>query len=187
MGRRQPALCQPRCRSLAEHLRELAQRIDDPRYRRLALYARAYGEYWSGEVGRAFEHLEQIDPLRQPMVLEWLPYSDHPQVAASCYQSWALCLRGDYRRAEQQMEAAIRLAESIGHPASLAMALIFAASLYRQLGHVHLALERGQRAFEMTRSQDLQRWHLEALCVLGWGQALAGDAVWIRSSRGSNG
>ncbi|WFF42756.1 ATPase [Salinicola endophyticus] len=163
--------------ALAEHLRELAQRIDDPRYCRLALYARAYGEYWSGQVGRAFEHLEQIDPLHQPMVLEWLPYSDHPQVAASCYQSWALCLRGDYRRAEQQMEASIRLAESIRHPASLAMALIFAASLYRQLGHVHLALERGQRAFEMTRSRDLQRWHLEALCVLGWGQALAGDTA----------
>jgi len=163
--------------SLATQLRELAQRIDDARYQRLALYARAHGEYWSGQVALAYEHLEQIDPLNRPMVLEWLPYSDHPQVAAACYQSWALCLRGDYRRAEQQMEAAIRLAESVRHPGSLAMALIFAASLYRQLGHVHLAVERGRRAHEMTRTADLQRWHWEAECVLGWGQSLAGEAL----------
>jgi len=162
---------------LAEQLRELAQRIDDARYQRLALYARAHGEYWSGHVALAYEHLDQLDPLRQPMVLEWLPFSDHPQVAAACYQSWALCLRGDYRRAEQQMEAAVRLAESIRHPGSLAMALIFAASLYRQLGHVHLATERGRRAFEMTQSADLRRWHLEAMCVLGWSQSLAGEPV----------
>ena len=162
--------------SLAMQLRELAQRIDDPRYQRLALYARAHGEYWSGKISLAYEHLDQIDPLNQPMVLEWLPYSDHPQVAAACYQSWALCLRGDYLRAEQQMEAAIRLAESIRHPGSLALALIFAASLYRQLGHIHLATERGRRAYEMTRTPDLQRWHWEADCVLGWSQSLAGEA-----------
>ncbi|WP_110691689.1 AAA family ATPase [Salinicola halophyticus] len=166
--------------SLALQLRDLAQRIDDARYHRLALYARAHGEYWSGQVALAYEHLDQIDPLNRPMVLEWLPYSDHPQVAAACYQSWALCLRGDYRRAEQQMEAAIRLAESVRHPGSLAMALIFAASLYRQLGHVHLAIERGRRAHEMTRTADLQRWHWEAECVLGWGQSLAGEAQGFR-------
>lgn len=161
--------------SLAMQLRDLAQRIADPRYQRLALYARAHGEYWSGQVALAYEHLDQIDPLNQPMVLEWLPYSDHPQVAAACYQSWALCLRGDYRRAEQQMEAAIRLAESVRHPGSLAMALIFAAALYRQLGHIHLATERGRRAHEMTRTADLQRWHWEAEFVLGWSQSLAGE------------
>jgi len=162
--------------SLAMQLRELAQRIDDARYQRLALYARAHGEYWSGQISLAYEHLDQIDPLNQPMVLEWLPYSDHPQVAAACYQSWALCLRGDYRRAEHQMEAAVRLAESIRHPGSLAMSLIFAASLYRQLGHIHLATERGRRAHEMTRTADLQRWHWEADCVLGWSQSLTGEA-----------
>ncbi|GHB10473.1 AAA family ATPase [Salinicola rhizosphaerae] len=163
--------------TFAAQLRELAQRLEDPRYQRLALYARAHGEYWSGDVALAYEHLERIDPLNQPMALEWLPYSDHPQVAASCYHGWALCLRGDYRRAEQQMEAAIRLAESVRHPGSLAMALIFAASLYRQLGHVHLAIERGRRAHEMTRTADLARWHWEANCVLGWGQALAGESA----------
>lgn len=171
--------------SLARQLRELAQRIDDPRYQRLALYARAHGEYWSGRISLAFEHLDQIDPLSWPMVLEWLPYSDHPQVAAACYQSWTLCLRGDYRRAEQQMEAAIRLAESVRHPGSLAMALIFAASLYRQLGHIHLATERGRRAHEMTRTADLQRWHWEADCVLGWSRSLAGESQGLQSIESS--
>ncbi|WP_251978244.1 AAA family ATPase [Salinicola avicenniae] len=165
---------------LVGQLRELAERIGDPRYQRLALYARAKGEYWSGKVVRAYEHLEQIDPLNLPMALEWLPYSEHPQVAAACYQAWVLCLRGNYHPAEQQMEAVIRLAERTRHPGSLAMALVFAASLYRQLGHVHLAVEHGRRAHELTRTPDLRRWHLEASCVLGWGQALAGEREGMR-------
>ncbi|SDK89760.1 AAA ATPase domain-containing protein [Modicisalibacter muralis] len=161
--------------SLASSMASLAQQLPDPRYRRLAEYARAHCEYWAGRVRQAHDHLEEIDPLHQPMMLEWLPFSDHPQVAAACYQGWALCLRGDYRRAEQQVEAAIRLAESFNHPGSLALALVFAATMYRQLGHVHLAGARAERAFEMTCTPDLHLWHITAQCALGWHKALAGD------------
>nr|WP_297461270.1 AAA family ATPase [uncultured Halomonas sp.] len=161
--------------SLASSMASLAQQLPDPRYRRLAEYARANCEYWAGRVRQAHDHLEEIDPLHQPMMLEWLPFSDHPQVAAACYQGWALCLRGDYRRAERQVEAAIRLAEGFNHPGSLALALVFAATMYRQLGHVQLAGARAERAFEMTRTPDLHLWHMTAQCALGWHKALAGD------------
>ncbi len=161
--------------SLASKMAALAEQLSDPRYRRLADYARAHCEYWAGRIREANEHLEEIDPLHQPMMLEWLPFSDHPQVAAACYQGWALCLRGDYRRAEQQVEAAIRLAETYNHPGSLALALLFAAAMYRQLGHVHLAGARAERAFELTRTPDLHIWHMTAQCALGWHKALTGD------------
>lgn len=161
--------------ALTARLSGLAERLSDPRYKRLADYARANCEYWAGRIRHAFEHLEEIDPLHQPMVLDWLPFSDHPQVAAVCYHAWAICLRGDYRRAEQQIEAAIRLAESIKHPGSLAMSLVFAAALYRQLGHVHLAGARAERAFELTSTPDLQLWHFAAQSVLGWHKAMNGD------------
>ncbi len=161
--------------SLASSMASLAQQLPDPRYRRLAEYARAHCEYWAGRVRQAHDHLEEIDPIHQPMMLEWLPFSDHPQVAAACYQGWALCLRGDYRRAEQQVESAIRLAESFNHPGSLALALVFAATMYRQLGHVHLAGARAERAFELTRTPDLHLWHMTAQCALGWHKALSGD------------
>jgi DNA-binding SARP family transcriptional activator/tetratricopeptide (TPR) repeat protein len=161
--------------SLASRLADLAAQLEDPRYRRLADYARANCEYWAGRIGQAYDHLEEIDPLRVPMMIEWLPFSDHPQVAAACFQGWALCLRGDYRRAEQQVEAAIRLAEQINHPGSLAMALMYAAALYRQLGHVHLAAARAQRAFELTGTPDLHLWQITSRAVLGWQRALSGD------------
>ncbi|MBZ9538349.1 AAA family ATPase [Modicisalibacter tunisiensis] len=161
--------------SLASGMAALAEQLPDPRYRRLAAYARAHCEYWAGRVRQALDHLEEIDPLHQPMMLEWLPFSDHPQVAAACYQGWALCLRGDYRRAEQQVEAAVRLAETLSHPGSLALALMSAAALYRQLGHVHLAGARAERAFELTRTPDLHLWHMTAQCALGWHRALTGD------------
>ncbi|MDR5893426.1 AAA family ATPase [Halomonas mongoliensis] len=160
---------------LASKLAGLAERMEDPRYRRLAEYARASCEYWAGRIQRAYDHLEEINPLESPMMIEWLPFSDHPQVAAACFQGWALCLRGDYRRAETQVESAIRLAEKIGHPGSLAMALMYAAALYRQLGHVHLAAARAERAFELTGTQDLHLWQMSARGVLGWQRALAGD------------
>ena len=160
---------------LASRLAGLAARLDDPRYRRLAEYARASCEYWAGRIQRAYDHLEEINPLESPMMIEWLPFSDHPQVSAACFQGWALCLRGDYRRAETQVESAIRLAERIGHPGSLAMALMYAAALYRQLGHVHLAAARAERAFELTGTADLHLWQMAARAVLGWQRALAGD------------
>jgi DNA-binding SARP family transcriptional activator/tetratricopeptide (TPR) repeat protein len=160
---------------LASRLAGIAEQLDDPRYRRLAEYARASCEYWAGRIERAYDHLEEINPLESPMMIEWLPFSDHPQVAAACFQGWALCLRGDYRRAETQVEAAIRLAERIGHPGSLAMALMYAAALYRQLGHVHLAATRAERAFELTGTQDLHLWQMASRGVLGWQKAMAGD------------
>ncbi|MCP1364426.1 ATPase, partial [Halomonas sp. BBD48] len=85
------------------------------------------------------------------------------------------CLRGDYHNAEVQIEAAIRLAERFNHPGSLAMSLMFAASLYRQLGHVHLAGARAERVFELTQTPDLHLWHMTAQCALGWHKALTGD------------
>ncbi|MCE8031942.1 ATPase [Billgrantia tianxiuensis] len=161
--------------SLAASLASIAARLEDPRYRRLADYARANCEYWAGRIGQAYEHLDEIAPLEQPMMIEWLPFSEHPQVAAACFQGWAICLRGDYRRAEQQVEAAIRLAERIGHPGSLAMALLFAASLYRQLGHVHLAARRAEQAVALTETPDLHLWQVSAQGILGWRRALSGD------------
>ncbi|MFG6178451.1 AAA family ATPase [Halomonas sp. THAF12] len=160
---------------LAARLADLAEQLEDPRYRRLADFARASCEYWAGRIQQAYEHLEEIDPLNSPMMIEWLPFSDHPQVAAACFQGWALCLRGDYRRAEQQVESAIRLAERINHPGSLAMALMYAAALYRQVGHVHLAAQRAERAYEITGTPDLQLWQVSARVVLGWQRALSAD------------
>ncbi|GED22753.1 AAA family ATPase [Halomonas halmophila] len=160
---------------LASRLADVAARLEDPRYRRLADFARASCEYWAGRIEQAYEHLEEIDPLNSPMMIEWLPFSDHPQVAASCFQGWALCLRGDYKRAERQVESAIRLAEQINHPGSLAMALMYAAALYRQLGHVHLASSRAERAYRITGSSDLHLWQISARSVLGWQRAMAGD------------
>ncbi|WP_299235917.1 AAA family ATPase [uncultured Halomonas sp.] len=160
---------------LAAALADLARKIGDPRYARLAEYAQASCEYWAGRIPLAYDHLDEINPLESEMMIEWLPFSDHPQVAAACFQSWALCLRGDYRRAEAQVESAIRLAERIGHPGSLAMALLYAAALYRQLGHVHLATDRAERAHQMTGTPDLQLWQMAARSVLGWQRAIAGD------------
>ena len=161
--------------SLAARMAAIARQLPDPRYQRLAEYAKAHCEYWAGRICQAYDHLKEIDPLHQSMVLDWLPFSDHPQVAAACYQGWALCLRGEYRQAEQQLEAVIRMAESLNHPGSLALALMSAATLYRQLGYVHLAGARAERAYEITRTPDLHLWHMAAQCALGWHKVMNGD------------
>ncbi len=171
--------------ALASTLADLAARLEDPRYRRLADYARANCEYWAGRIQQAHDHLDEIDPLNAPMMIEWLPFSDHPQVTAACFQGWALCLRGDYQRAERQVSSAIRLAEKIGHPGSLALALLFAAALYRQLGHIHLAARHAERAAAMTGTPDLQLWQISAQSILGWQRAMAGDSAGLVQLRNS--
>lgn len=171
--------------ALASTLADIAERLEDPRYRRLADYARAHCEYWAGRIQQAHDHLDEIDPLNAPMMIEWLPFSDHPQVTAACFQGWALCLRGDYQRAERHVSSAIRLAEKIGHPGTLAMALLFAAALYRQLGHVHLAARHAERAAAMTGTPDLQLWQISAQGMLGWQKAMAGDHAGLVQLRDS--
>lgn len=171
--------------ALASTLADIAERLEDPRYRRLADYARAHCEYWAGRIQLAHDHLDEIDPLNAPMMIEWLPFSDHPQVTAASFQGWTLCLRGDYQRAERHVASAIRLAEQIGHPGTLAMALMFAAALYRQLGHVHLAARHAERAAAMTGTPDLQLWQIAAQGVLGWQRALAGDQHGLTQVRDS--
>ncbi|WP_422102158.1 AAA family ATPase [Vreelandella sp.] len=171
--------------ALASTLADIAERLEDPRYRRLADYARAHCEYWAGRIQQAHDHLDEIDPLNAQMMIEWLPFSDHPQVTAACFQGWALCLRGDYQRAERHVSSAIRLAEKIGHPGTLAMALMFAAALYRQLGHVHLAARHAERAAAMTGTPDLQLWQISAQGVLGWQKAMSGDHAGLVQLRDS--
>ncbi|WP_447556209.1 AAA family ATPase [Vreelandella sp. EE22] len=171
--------------ALASTLADIAKRLEDPRYGRLADYAGAQCEYWAGRIAQAFDHLNEIDPLNASMMIEWLPFSDHPQVSAASFQGWALCLRGDYQRAERHIAAAIRLAEKIGHPGTLAMALMFAAALYRQLGHIHLAARHAERAAAMTVTPDLQLWQITAQGVLGWQQALSGDPAGLTRLRES--
>jgi tetratricopeptide (TPR) repeat protein len=171
--------------ALASTLADIASRLEDPRYRRLADYARANCEYWAGRIQQAHDHLDEIDPLNAQMMIEWLPFSDHPQVSAACFQGWALCLRGDYQRAERQVSAAIRLAEKIAHPGTLAMALLFAAALYRQLGHVHLAARHAERAASMTGTPDLQLWQISTQSILGWQRAMAGDTAGLTQLRDS--
>lgn len=163
--------------ALAADLSSVAGKLDDPRYQRLADYAQAHCEYWAGHVQLACDQLDRLDPLNAPMMIEWLPFSDHPQVAAACFQGWALCLRGEYHRAEHQVSAAIRLAEGFGHAGTHAMALLFASAMYRQLGHVHLATRHAEKAAAMTGSTDLQLWHFAAQTVLGWQQAMSGNAA----------
>lgn len=160
---------------LAERLSDLAGQLSDERYTRLADFARASCDYWSGRIVEAGQRLDELDPINSPMMINSLSYSEHPQVTAACYQAWALCLRGDYRRASVQIEAAIRLAEEINHPGSLAMALLYAAAQYRQLGHVQLAMQRVERAYQLANSPDLQLWQIAARTILGWQAALAGD------------
>ncbi|GAA3893954.1 hypothetical protein GCM10022228_01290 [Halomonas cibimaris] len=163
-------------RTLVAGLAGLAAQLKEPRYRRLADYARAHCAYWSGNVGEAHRQLEALDPLNTPMMIEWLPFSDHPQVSAACFHSWALCLHGDYARAERQVESAIRLAQQINHPGTLAMAHLVGSALYRQLGHVHMASRHAEQAAALSDTPDLALWQLSARGVLGWQRALGGDA-----------
>ncbi|WP_311948318.1 AAA family ATPase [Halomonas piscis] len=160
---------------LVATLTELSARLEEPRYRRLADYARAHSAYWAGNVDEAHRRLEALDPLNTPMMIEWLPFSDHPQVTAACFQSWALCLYGDYARAERQVESAIRLAARVNHPGTLAMAHLIGAALYRQLGHVHLACRHAEQAAAIAHTADLALWQISARGVLGWQRALGGD------------
>ncbi|WP_106477031.1 AAA family ATPase [Phytohalomonas tamaricis] len=171
-------------REITQQLQTLATNFEDVRYSRLALYAAALCDYWSGNLDRAFELFDALDPLNSNMTFEWLPYSEHPQVSACAYQAWVWCWQGSYEKAQYHIEAAIRMAERINHPGTLALVLICSAWLYRQLGHFHLAHERAQRAAGLTHTPDLNLLYLSARCIEEWWKGLGGDESALATQEG---
>jgi adenylate cyclase len=147
-------------RELAEQLLVLAQRLQDPVH--LIEAHRALGNtlFWLGEFAPARGHLEQgiaLYDFQQHRSLAFL-YGTDPAVICLSYAATALWLLGYPDQARRRSAEALTLAQELSHSPSLAVALVWAATLHQSCRDVPLVQERAEALMGLAAEQGFQFW-----------------------------
>jgi len=154
----------------------LALAADEPLIRVEAEYVLGVTAFWRGRFGAAIQHLEASLAHVRPDVLSQHRelFAQDPEVVCGVRLGLALFCAGSPERALERAEEALRLAESRGHPFSLAYVLHWKAWLH-VLREDDAALAVAEASVAFSLRHDFAYWHTQ-------GRALSG---WLRADRGA--
>ena len=172
----------PRAYELGEQLLRLGEDEDEPMVRVEGNYVLGVTSFWLGEFAAARDQLERA-------IAEYLPegagshlalYSQDPRIV--CMSRLAYCLRflGEPGEAEAKAQEAIRLADELGHPFSLAYALHFVTWLAIDLGDEARTRERVERMADLAEGEKFGMLQPMAGILRGWklaGEGRTEDAI----------
>ena len=162
-----------RAYELGGQLLELGE--DDPMVRVEGNYVLGVTSFWLGEFEAARDQLERA-------IAEYLPdrarphlalYSQDPRIVCLSRLAYVLYFLGEPERAEETAREAVRLADELEHPFSLAYALNFAAWVAIDAGEESAARERAERMTALAEEQQLGYLQPMGRVLHGW--ILAGD------------
>ena len=137
---------------LAEECLRLAERTHEAGLLLEAHYVAGNASYWLGEVVRARALLEQGVAYYQPQhhTLTALYGGQDPGVACLCFTALTLWHLGYPDQARARSHEALRLAQELGHPFTLAYALTFTVWLHLWLGEGQIAQERAEATVALS-------------------------------------
>jgi predicted ATPase len=165
-------------RELGEQLLGLAQRVQDPA---LLLEAHLYlGQslFYLGELIAARMHLQQsialYDPRQHHSNAVICSGSD-PGVNGLCNEALALWSLGYPDQALKRSHAGLTLAQELSHPASLAVALAFAALLHQLRGEIQATQRQTEEMIALSREQGYLPWPPLGTVMQGWVLAERGQ------------
>ena len=79
-------------------------------------------------------------------------------------------------RSLDELRAAVRSAETLGHPVSLAQTLCWAALVHIFRHEPSAAADYAERALRISEEHRIAQFHAAALCVNGWALAASGES-----------
>jgi class 3 adenylate cyclase/tetratricopeptide (TPR) repeat protein len=160
----------------AEEALRVAERLDDAA-RLVGANVTVGGTlFWQGKIDPALPHfrrgLEMFDPnMRFP---DW-PGS-HPGVQCHFFPMMISWMLGYPDRSLEELTAAVRSAETLGHPVTLAQTLSYAA-LVRILRHEpSAAADCAGWILRICEEQRIAHWRAFALCENGWALGVSGES-----------
>lgn len=104
-------------------------------------------------------------------------YGDHDAgVCGRMFRARAFALAGQTRKAVQLSDEAIELARELGHPFSLALALVFAAAVHQVRRDAPAARMRAAEAGSIAREQNFSLMRAWAGTLEGWAMVEQGAA-----------
>ena len=131
-----------------------------------------------GEFAPGRTHLEQGSALydsEQHHALAFSYGSFDPGVACLCNTTWALWLLGSPEQALKSSHEAVRLAQELSHPFSLAYALDSAALLHQARREGQAVQERAEAAIALSTEQGFPYWLALGTIMQGWALAEQGQ------------
>jgi serine/threonine protein kinase/tetratricopeptide (TPR) repeat protein len=164
---------------LAELLVGVGERQQSPELRSMGHRMLAANAFTWGQMPTALQHVERalefsefdLDRHRALAVQEWV----NPRVIALAYGSVVASAIGHDAQARIYGLEAVALAEKIGHPHTLAMALTYTALACQLRREVTCALERAERCMALSLEHRFRLW-------LGWSVFIKS---WVVAEQGA--
>ena len=100
----------------------------------------------------------------------------HPAVQCQLYQTLISWMLGYPDRSVDELSAAVRIAETLGHPLTLAQTLHYAAFIHIFRHEPSAAADYAERALRICEEQRIAQFHAIALCANGWALSASGKS-----------
>ena len=164
----------------AQHFAEEALRVAE----RLGDAARLVGAhmalgvtlFFQGKLEPALAHFrrgfEMFDPNMQ--FPDWP--GAHPGVQCQFYLTLISWMLGYPDRSLDELRAAVRSAETLGHPLTLAQTLCWVALVHIFRHEPSAAADYAGRALRICEEQRIAQYHAFALCANGWALCVSGES-----------
>jgi predicted ATPase len=160
---------------LGEQCLTLVQRMHDPVYLLRGHNTLGVTLFYLGELRRARTHLEQGESVYDPQQLRSPTFVLDPLAARHAYAALVLWCLGYPDQALWKSQEALRLAQELAHPHSLAFILVIAAWLHQLRREEHSVLERAQAAVTLATAQGFVLWEAVGTFWRGWILAAQGQ------------
>jgi len=160
----------------AEEGLRVAERLDDTSRLVGARMALGVTMLWQGKLEPALAHFrrgfEMFDPNMQ--FPDW-PGS-HPGVQCQFQPMLISWMLGYPDRSLDELRAAVRSAETLGHPFTLAQTLCFVALIPIFRHEPSAVADYAERALRICEEQHIAHYHAMALCENGWALGASGES-----------
>jgi predicted ATPase len=131
--------------------------------------------YWQGKLEPALAHFRRGFELFDPNMQfpDWP--GQHPGVACQFFLALISWMLGYPDRSLAELRAAVRSAETLGHPLTLANTLCWAAFVHILRHEPSAAAAYAERALRICEEQRTRQYHGVALCIIGWALSASGE------------
>jgi adenylate cyclase len=167
-----------RAQALGEHLLHMGQRVQDPIVL-LAGHTTTGGSLLlQGELAQTHPHLDQAVSLYDPQqhrTLAFLYGMDYGMLSHA-YLGWQRLLQGYPSQGLQHSEVALRLAQEVAHPYTLASMLFFTAIAHLLRRDFHHTREQVEALIALATEQGMTLRAAQGALLRGWTLAMQGEA-----------
>src|SRR5262249_25929377 len=161
---------------LAQEMLALADDQQNIRYELESHRALGLTLLWRGMIVRAREHLEESRRLYHPGQhrIHAFRYGNDPGIACLVQEAFALWVLGYPDQALATSGRAVTLARQLGHPFSLAQALIYSLFIHQCRGEPQVIKKLADEVKTLALEHGFPFWRAEAGLMAGLGTGAAG-------------